>query len=122
MTGFTSDRTAQARAFGTRFVQGWVEQIVGVRDPPFEVRLEGGRVLRANALIVATGANTRWLGMESEKKYQSNGAPHPPPANSPARQGVATTAPPRVPEFSLAAVAITRLHHENTWQRGGAAD
>jgi hypothetical protein len=57
----------QAKAFGTRFIEGWVEAI-SYPTPPFVLRLVGGRVIRANALIIASGASTRWLGLPSETK------------------------------------------------------
>eukprot|EP01052_Picozoa_sp_SAG31_P036623 SAG31_NODE_4602_length_3103_cov_3.619174_5_plen_197_part_00 len=57
----------------TRFVSGWVEAVTSVPNPPFEVRLTGGQVLQANALIVATGASTKWLGIPSEAQYRSSG-------------------------------------------------
>ena len=62
----------QAKAFGTRFVEGWVESIT-YPEPPFTLKLTGGVTIRANALIIASGASTKWLGMPSEKKYRSSG-------------------------------------------------
>ena len=44
----------QAKAFGTRFVEGWVESI-SLPTPPFVLTLTSGRQLRANALIIASG-------------------------------------------------------------------
>lgn len=62
----------QARAFGTRFVEGWVESI-SLPEPPFELKMTGGSSIRANALIVASGATTKWLGLPSETKYRGSG-------------------------------------------------
>jgi thioredoxin reductase (NADPH) len=62
----------QARAFGTRFVEGWVDSI-SLPEPPFELRMSGGTTLRANALIIASGATTKWLGLPSETKYRGSG-------------------------------------------------
>jgi thioredoxin reductase len=62
----------QAKAFGTRFIEGWVES-VSLPTPPFVLTLTSGKKLRANALIIASGASTRWLGLPSETKYRSSG-------------------------------------------------
>lgn len=62
----------QARAFGTRFVEGWVESI-SLPEPPFELKMTSGATLRANALIIASGATTKWLGLPSETEYRGSG-------------------------------------------------
>ena len=62
----------QAKAFGTRFIEGWVESI-SYPEPPFELKLTGGRTIRANSLIIASGASTKWLGIPSEMKYRGSG-------------------------------------------------
>ncbi|GBD40869.1 Thioredoxin reductase [bacterium HR39] len=40
---------------------------------PFVVETDGGRVFTCDALIVATGATARWLGLESERKFMGHG-------------------------------------------------
>ncbi len=62
----------QAARFGAEFVDDNVTSIdLGRR--PFEIRTgSSGRVL-ADALIVATGANARWLGLPSEARLQGHG-------------------------------------------------
>ncbi len=61
----------QAGRFGSRFVASEVTRVdLGTR--PF--RLWQGDVLTtADALIVATGASAKWLGIPSEKQYQGRG-------------------------------------------------
>jgi thioredoxin reductase (NADPH) len=40
---------------------------------PFQVRLDGGDVVSADTLIVATGAQARWLGLDSERHFSGAG-------------------------------------------------
>ena len=40
---------------------------------PHKLTLEGGQVLECTALIIATGASPRWLGLEGEKKFLTRG-------------------------------------------------
>jgi thioredoxin reductase (NADPH) len=61
----------QAERFGTRFVFGDVTS-VDLSSRPFHVSLDGG-THRAEALIVATGASAKLLGLPSEKKLMGYG-------------------------------------------------
>ena len=62
---------AQAERFGTRFVAGEVTRVdLGTR--PFQLWSEG-QAYTADAVIVATGASAKWLGIPSEKAYQGKG-------------------------------------------------
>jgi thioredoxin reductase (NADPH) len=61
----------QAERFGTRFLAGEVtEARFGKR--PFEIVAEG-EVLKAQAVIISTGASAKLLGLESEKKMMGYG-------------------------------------------------
>jgi len=62
---------AQAERFGTRFVPGEVTR-VDLSSRPFRLWSEGAETT-AHALIVATGASAKWLGIPSEKAYQGRG-------------------------------------------------
>jgi thioredoxin reductase (NADPH) len=61
----------QAERFGTRFVMGEVTA-VDLRKWPFTLSTEAGTI-RAEALIVATGASAKLLGIESEKRLMGYG-------------------------------------------------
>jgi len=62
----------QAAKFGAEFVSGSVTE-VDLSRRPFCLMLEDGRELLTHALIVATGANAKWLDIESEQRYRGKG-------------------------------------------------
>ena len=64
--------TEQANRFETRFLQGDVVE-ADMSSRPFSLILEDGKTLKTNSLIIATGASARWLGLDSEKKYNGRG-------------------------------------------------
>ena len=61
----------QAERFGTRFLTG-VVTAVDLRKYPFELAVDGTMIM-AEALIVATGASAKLLGIESEKRLMGYG-------------------------------------------------
>jgi thioredoxin reductase (NADPH) len=62
---------AQAERFGTRLLPAEVTR-VDLSSRPFRLWSEG-ESYTADALIVATGASAKWLGIPSEKAYQGKG-------------------------------------------------
>jgi len=62
----------QAENVGTRFVQDLVVKI-DLSKRPFTCTTDSGDVYTSDTLIVSTGASARWLGIETEKKYQGFG-------------------------------------------------
>jgi thioredoxin reductase (NADPH) len=62
---------AQAERFGATFVRGDVQQLE-LRQSPFRVVLEDGK-LTCDALILATGANPRMLGLPNERQLVGHG-------------------------------------------------
>jgi thioredoxin reductase (NADPH) len=61
----------QSERFGTRFEIGDVTRVDFSRRP-FQLWLED-RLYTADAVIIATGASAKWLGIASEKRYQGRG-------------------------------------------------
>jgi thioredoxin reductase (NADPH) len=63
---------AQARHVGTVIQQ---DIITGVdfSHRPFRCQADSGDSYTADAIIIATGAQARWLGLESEEAYQGRG-------------------------------------------------
>ncbi|HET6184824.1 MAG TPA: thioredoxin-disulfide reductase [Acetobacteraceae bacterium] len=63
---------AQAEHVGTRIVHDLVVEVDFVARP-FRCRLDGGALHTADAVIIATGAQARWLGLPSEQRLQGRG-------------------------------------------------
>ncbi|MDX2264994.1 MAG: thioredoxin-disulfide reductase [Hyphomicrobiales bacterium] len=63
---------AQAAHVGAEIVSDHVMEVDFSRRP-FVMKGDGGQVYTADAVIIATGAQARWLGLESEQKYQGYG-------------------------------------------------
>ena len=63
---------AQARHCGAELVSDLIARLdLGRR--PFLLERDGGETLSADAVILATGAQARWLGLESEKRFMGFG-------------------------------------------------
>jgi thioredoxin reductase (NADPH) len=62
----------QAERFGARVFKTDATR-VDLQSRPFRVETEEGSSFSADALIIATGASARWLGLESEKRLQNRG-------------------------------------------------
>jgi thioredoxin reductase (NADPH) len=64
----------QSERFGTKFLAGDVEK-VDLSKRPFTIEVAGIEEYRvtAEALIIATGAQAKWLGLPSEKKMAGYG-------------------------------------------------
>jgi thioredoxin reductase (NADPH) len=62
----------QAEHVGTRFISDTIVD-VDLSKRPFVCKGDGGDVYVGDTLIVCTGASARWLGLESEKKFQGAG-------------------------------------------------
>ena len=66
-----SKATEQAKKFGARFVDGNAEKVEKT-DSGFIVTTSDSKI-EAKAVIAATGASAKTLGLESEKKYWARG-------------------------------------------------
>lgn len=63
----------QAERFGTEMMEGMVTSIDTNRRP-FLVQVDEGRLtIRAEAVILATGASAKWLGVPGEKEHWGKG-------------------------------------------------
>ncbi len=63
---------AQAEHVGTKMVNDVIVD-VDFDHRPFRLTGDSGKVYTADAVIVATGAQARWLGLPSESKFQGFG-------------------------------------------------
>ncbi len=63
---------AQAEAMGTRIISDHISR-ADLSARPFHLVGDGGETYSGDALIIATGAQAKWLGLESEKKFQGFG-------------------------------------------------
>ena len=64
--------SAQAEHVGTRVIQDLITEVdLSVR--PFRCLSDSGDVFLADSIVVATGAQARWLGLESEHRLQGRG-------------------------------------------------
>ena len=62
----------QAERFGTDIRWGLITE-ADLSKRPFRVKADDGKVLEAETLVIATGATAKWLGLESERKYNGYG-------------------------------------------------
>ena len=62
----------QAINVGADVRQGYVKSI-DLSKSPFVAQLDGGGEMEASAVIIATGASARYLGLDDEKKYAGQG-------------------------------------------------
>jgi thioredoxin reductase (NADPH) len=63
---------AQAEHVGTEIVSDLVVE-ADLSSRPFRVRCDSGESFLAETLIIATGAQAKWLGIASEQKFQGFG-------------------------------------------------
>jgi thioredoxin reductase (NADPH) len=63
---------AQATHVGTRILTDHVNA-VDLRQRPFKLSCDSGDIYVADALIIATGAQARWLDLPSEQKFKGYG-------------------------------------------------
>ena len=62
----------QAQRFGAEFLGGNVKS-VSLRERPFTIVLDEGKVITAGSLIIATGASARWLEIGSDRRLSGHG-------------------------------------------------
>jgi thioredoxin reductase (NADPH) len=62
----------QAKAVGTEMIEDHIAS-VNLKSKPFEAVGDGGQKYTADSIIISTGAQARWLNIESEQKYRGFG-------------------------------------------------
>ncbi|CAN5230363.1 hypothetical protein BH10PSE2_BH10PSE2_17320 [soil metagenome] len=63
---------AQAEHVGTEIIEDIVVS-ADLSQRPFRLKLDSGAEMLAETVIISTGAQAKWLGLESEQKYQGFG-------------------------------------------------
>ena len=63
---------AQAKHVGTELIHDHIKA-VDLDERPFKLQGESGSDYTCDALIICTGAQAKWLGLESEEKYKGYG-------------------------------------------------
>ena len=62
----------QAQAVGTEMIQDHIKK-VDLSKKPFSAHGDSGQVYTADSVIISTGAQARWLNLESEQKFRGFG-------------------------------------------------
>ena len=62
----------QAEAVGTEMIQDHINK-VDLTKKPFEAVGDSGQIYTADSFIISTGAQARWLNIESEQKFRGFG-------------------------------------------------
>ncbi len=62
----------QAKAVGTEMIEDHISS-VNLKSRPFEAIGDGGQKYTADSIIISTGAQARWLNLDSEKKFRGFG-------------------------------------------------
>jgi thioredoxin reductase (NADPH) len=63
---------AQAKHVGTRLINDHINK-VDFSAKPFKAFGDSGAIYEGDTVIIATGAQAKWLGLESERKFQGFG-------------------------------------------------
>ena len=63
---------AQASRFGTD-VRFGIATAADLSKAPYQITIDGDKVIETEALIISTGATAKYLGLEDEKKYAGMG-------------------------------------------------
>ncbi len=63
---------AQAKHVGTEMIYDLVASL-DLEKRPLQAKLDSGKTITADTIILCTGAKARWLGLESEKQFRNMG-------------------------------------------------
>merc|ERR1712159_335648 len=70
--GLMDQMKEQAQAVGTEMIQDHIKS-VDLKKTPFHAIGDSGQIYTADSIIISTGAQARWLNIESEKKFRGFG-------------------------------------------------
>lgn len=62
----------QAERFDADVRMGMIME-VDLSEKPFTAKADNGKIIKAETVIIATGATAKWLGLESESKFNGYG-------------------------------------------------
>ncbi len=62
----------QAENVGSR-IEFDLAKNINIRSNPFEITTDSGKSIHSKAIIIATGAQARWLGIKGEKEFNGKG-------------------------------------------------
>ena len=62
----------QAENVGSR-IEFDLAKNINIRSNPFEITTDSGKSIYSKAIIIATGAQARWLGIKGEKEFNGKG-------------------------------------------------
>ena len=71
-TRMMDDLRRQAQRFGADIRSGIITE-ADLSSRPFRLKIDGGKEISAETVIIATGATARYLGLPSETKYRGMG-------------------------------------------------
>ena len=63
---------SHAKSAGTKIINETINRL-NLKKYPFIAMSEGGNQYEAESIILATGAQAKWLGLKSEEKYKGFG-------------------------------------------------
>lgn len=63
---------AHARAMGTEIISDYITSL-DLSERPFKAHADSGTTYTADALVLATGAQAKWIGLPSEDKFKGFG-------------------------------------------------
>jgi thioredoxin reductase (NADPH) len=66
------DFAKQAKRFGTDIRSG-LASASDLSAVPFKITIDNSKIIKAESLIIATGATAKYIGLESESKYMGSG-------------------------------------------------
>jgi len=66
------DMKKQAERFGTDVRFGMATK-ADLSERPFQITIDDKKIIKADSVIIATGATAKYLGLEDEKKYAGSG-------------------------------------------------